>query len=138
MSPLFGRARADVVARSAARSADTPATELNRLAKHAEAIVRRAVAANPAAPKSALERLAKDTDPQVRVALAANPATPAPALRTLCGGDSRGGFAEVARRKALLLVADHPNAPDDLLRRLASDNDSLVARRAAARTGAPA
>jgi hypothetical protein len=35
-------------------------------------------------------------------------------------------------------VADHPNASPDLLRRLASDSDSLVARRAAARTGAPA
>jgi hypothetical protein len=131
---LFGRARADVVARAAARSAETPAAELTRLAKHTEAIVRRAVAANPAAPKSALERLAKDTDPQVRVALAANPATPAQALRTLAGTGSGGGFARVARRKALLLVADHPNASPDLLRRLASDEDVLVARRAAART----
>jgi hypothetical protein len=130
----FTGARSDVAARSAARSTDTAPNDLARLAKHAEAIVRRAVAANPSTPRPALERLAKDADPQVRVALAANPAASAQALRTLAGGAAAGGFDGVARRKALLAVLDHPNATPDLVRRLASDVDPLVARRAAART----
>ena len=131
---IFGRAKSDVAARAAARSADTPAGDLHRLASHEEALVRRALAANPNAPRSALERLAKDADPQVRVAVAENPAAPPAALRALVGAPVRGGFGRVARRKALLAVAGHPNATPELLRHLAADPDALVARRAGART----
>jgi hypothetical protein len=130
VSPLFGRARADFSARAAAKSRETPPKKLRALAAHAEAIVRRAVAANPAAPVQALERLARDPDPQARVAVAANPSASATALRRIVDAPAQGGFAGVARRKALLAVAGHPNVTPDLLRRLAADDDRLVARKA--------
>lgn len=131
---LFGRARGDLDALSAARSADTAAKRLAALARHDEAVVRRAVAANPATPVTTLERLAKDADPQVRVAVAGNAAAPATALRAVVSVPEGRGFAGVARRKALLAVVDHPNVTPELLRRLAADGDRLVSRRAAART----
>jgi hypothetical protein len=129
---LFGRARNDLTARNAARSPGTPPRELAALARHAEAIVRRAVAANPSTPPSTLERLANDADPQVRVGVAANPATSPAALRALVRADPSNGFAGVARRKALLAVAAHPNVTPELRRLLADDADALVARKARA------
>jgi hypothetical protein len=130
---LFGRARSDLTARNAARSPDTAPKQLTALARHDEAIVRRAVAANPSTPATTLERLATDGDPQVRVAVAGNPASPPGALRALVRGEGSGGFAGVARRKALLAVAEHPNVTPELLRLLADDADALVARHAGAR-----
>lgn len=130
---IFGRAKDSFGSRSAAKSADTPPKELRALASHAEAIVRRAVAANAATPRDVLERLARDPDPQVLVAVAANPTANAAALGRVVAAPVTSGFAGVARRKALLAVADHPNVTPDLLRRLAADDDRLVARRAEAR-----
>jgi hypothetical protein len=129
----LSRAKTEVAARAAAKSTDTPRSELHALASHESAVVRRALAANVAAPASALERLARDADPQVRVAVASNLSTSANALRTLLTAPAGPGFAGLARRKALLAVADHPNTTPELLRRLAGDSDPLVARRAAAR-----
>ena len=128
------RVREDFAARAAAKSADTSRTELNALATHRSALVRRALAANENAPRSALERLARDDDPQVRVAVAGNPSSTPAALRTVTRAPATGGFAGVARRKALLAIAAHPNVTPDLLRLLAEDEDRLVARRAAARS----
>ncbi len=117
----------------AARSPGTPPRDLTALARHAEAVVRRAVGANAATPRTTLERLAKDADPQVRVAVATNPAASPAALRSVADTPAHHGFAGVARRKALLAVTDHPNVTPELLRRLAADDDRLVARRAGAR-----
>jgi hypothetical protein len=125
--------RGDLTARNAARSPDTSQRELAALARHADALVRRALAANAAAPRSVLDRLAKDADPQVRVAVAENPNAPATALRAVAAAPPVRGFARLARRKALLAVAAHPNATPEVLRRLATDGDRLVARRAEAR-----
>jgi hypothetical protein len=131
---LFGRAKGDLDARAAARDTETPPKRLAALARHDEVLVRRAVAANTSTPRTSLERLAQDPDPQVRVAVAENPAATPTVLRNVLKTPAGQGFAGVARRKALLAVLDHPNVTPELLRRLASDDDRLVARRAEART----
>lgn len=79
--------------------------------------VRRAVAANPNAPARLLRALADDDDEQVRHAVAFNRATPAEVLIEL---SKRG--VDLA-----LFVALNPDAPDAVLRELATDCEPLVA-----------
>ncbi|MDW8426345.1 MAG: hypothetical protein RMK51_10450 [Meiothermus sp.] len=134
-----------------------PAEILTQLAQDADRDVRLAVAAHPSAAPEALQELLRDTDEEVRLAALRNPRLPEPTLaayrRQLVLRASRSRFAlnravalsrpempplELAKVRhwaapewlVRYAVAQNPNTPLEVLRRLAQDGNRWVRKKA--------
>jgi Leucine rich repeat variant len=139
---------------------------LRRLAKDDDWLVRQAVAAHNKAPPEVLKKLAKDSDRDVREAAASHPGTPPESLEQLLTDSTEAirikaqgnanaprvtvellhrlekrdpNLRDIARLPAWMnkLVAAHPNAPEDLLERLAQDDDIGVVCAVAGNSSTP-
>jgi hypothetical protein len=115
--------------RLAARHPNTPAPDLERLARDEDWQVRLAVAQNPRAQGGLLEALAADPDADVRKGVACHPGAGPAGLTVL---------AQDENLEVRLLVAAHPRAPAEVLHRLAGDDDEGVRQTARANPALPA
>lgn len=96
-----------------------PSDVVTRLAAHPQAGVRAAVTRNPGVSPAILVKLMHDNLVVVRKAAAINPRTPEEGLRAIL--EIHDGSPEVK-----LAVVEHPNAPCDVLRSLATDHNDRI------------
>ncbi|MEV6304093.1 hypothetical protein AB0M02_32140 [Actinoplanes sp. NPDC051861] len=99
-----------------ARSPETPVERLRELSGDAVRPVRLWVARNPRTPADALDRLLADADSWVQWNALLNVGAPGAALERLAAEEQAQFDDRVFHHRSL--VAHHPNAPDDLRRRL--------------------
>ncbi len=102
---------------------------LKKLAKDSDRDVREAVAGHPDTPSESLEQLLADSNEAVRFKAQNNANAPQATVGLLHRLEQRDpNLRDLARLPAWMnaLVAAHPNAPEDLLERLAQEDDINV------------